>query len=1661
MSYDIRKAILTAKAVAKSAMSTVPLQRAAGGQAGVDTDQTRDFTPPKLQGTNIVKEPAGQWLSGSVENQLDPLKTKTIGTYRGHEDPAKALAFSKERLAQMDARDAAGEASPLDDQSRQRLRGQHEEIVERAGRHAAVNDWIGTTLKKYIQRDMGSQNDPVRELAERGITHIPDQESFINVNQHGGAYMKRFRREAGMPENPQGQSDLARSWENASDIAIRPHTAQSLTDAPGAVGILSKDPWIKKLDSVTRIYSADAAMSTLGFNHLRDELHGAIDPASDFPANLKLRPEALKRMSVPQAVEHVHKINEWRSDNKAKADREKAFNPAVHLHKDYPDSDYAWYEIKKPVDGKDEIGKKHTLDALKYEGNAMGHCVGTLGSGHPEGVLEGSRRVFSLRNKKTGEPHITIETTPHKKDSGDYYPLARQVIKENPHINQSDPAGAKEIQRLVEEKYNSIPHHDSIDEIKGKSNHAIADRYTRYGHDFVRSQPWENVGDLENLGLNDMNEHKDTFLRHIGDMKGRYLTDKEIEDGKDEYWKDFEYHQREWRAAGGAVDDNDMQLPQRNLNPQGLYSAAAEAARNLPQQRGSPQQMIASLKGVKPEEIARSGVHERFGGQKSVTKDELADHFEKSLPDLQESSGGSKFANWSTSGGQNYRELLMHLPPNEASQVGGPGNYRSNHWGAPNIVAHLRMSDRPDGSVRKPSGPPLPNPDKIASPRWASGPKQDEVEPKPGWSVAPGLVIHRGLKNPKEFTITHQPSGMAAASSIKSFWGAKRLGEIMATHQNWERPAKDVKDFYSDAANKAANEERILHARMGRSDAEDYPLFHAPPKDVMDAWQAKQAGKKPPAPRGKALLLDELQSDWGQAGRSKGFIGDPDAGSGAVPKGPYVGSTQGWTDLGLKRALMEAAKGGHDHLAWTPGEKHADRYNLRKHISRIDYRPNDSNGWLTAHDLHGRQVLSKTGVSPNDLPEHIGGELSAKLMHPDSVTIHDNGVVRHHLSGGNLEIGGEGMKGYYNNILPKRLLALAKEHDPDAKIEPLKSKDKHVNGFQSVEITPKMRQSILSGGFKAYKRGGSVIEPTDNSKRILIHGDGSGGVKGIVVPKHMWEGGTKIEGMKEINKARAKVYGPENRDPLTLGQMGSLHRKALEEHFAKPVEQQLAAEEAALSRLRAAKHLSKDADTLDESEKLDTVRHEHDEQGRAHVGYASKGVAGHSVYTSGTGEREKHNILNTCPGQTNGCSGGVDEHGVVDTLKGTCFAPRAEAQYAGAAVRRACHEQAKHDPKMSKDWVLAHTGSLRNAARLADKNNLVTLFRPNVVDESDVSSRHVIRHLNRQRMSVGLPKIIANSYGKTNELHDPENGYFVTHSNVGPKVKHGSAIAENISRDKQRVRSTVLAQEASGKDFVNDDGHKTPPKNSYMVTDVKRHSDLDRRMQAAITHAKYWGTGRTSAELSAHEQAEGPEGHFDGEHRPTTPEKAHYGHTTVAGKRYDYQKQHILHPRMVQVGHNEDGSPHMIPTDSRFKDNDFLPKDRFISKTGKHAGAILMTTPTESTSGLLHQSAFTHHVGEESLQHAKSHAGEYEIDSPHQQATARGEYMPPQPITFRKGRAFGGAVDADGDDGSFPEQNFLVQAHNAHRSENDRPTPVHNKAAHDIVSRALAVIHNR
>jgi hypothetical protein len=116
-----------------------------------------------------------------------------------------------------------------------------------------------------------------------------------------------------------------------------------------------------------------------------------------------------------------------------------------------------------------------------------------------------------------------------------------------------------------------------------------------------------------------------------------------------------------------------------------------------------------------------------------------------------------------------------------------------------------------------------------------------------------------------------------------------------------------------------------------------------------------------------------------------------------------------------------------------------------------------------------------------------------------------------------------------------------------------------------------------------------------------------------------------------------------------------------------------------------------------------------------------------------------------------------------------------------------------------------------------------------------------------------------------------------------------------------------------------------------------------------------------------------------------------------------------------------------------------------------------MTTPTESTDNIGHQTSFTHNVGEKHIEHALKNNGEYEIDKPEDQIKAKGkEYAAPKEIKFQpkpKSYASGGQVDgghdglSDDDFHAFPEQNLMAQRHLAMRYGDDEER-MHYHAKH-------------
>lgn len=77
--------------------------------------------------------------------------------------------------------------------------------------------------------------------------------------------------------------------------------------------------------------------------------------------------------------------------------------------------------------------------------------------------------------------------------------------------------------------------------------------------------------------------------------------------------------------------------------------------------------------------------------------------------------------------------------------------------------------------------------------------------------------------------------------------------------------------------------------------------------------------------------------------------------------------------------LREAVEKGYDRLSWTTGEQQAERYDLSKHIGRVQYDPESAE--LHAWDPQGHKVLDGESVDPDaeSLAKYIGKEPAQKL----------------------------------------------------------------------------------------------------------------------------------------------------------------------------------------------------------------------------------------------------------------------------------------------------------------------------------------------------------------------------------------------------------------------------------------------------------------------------------------------------------------------------------------------------------------------------------------------------------------------------------------------------------------------------------------------------------
>ena len=496
-------------------------------------EQIMNMLQPSTVGAmaGVIKPVGGNWLRSSVEDSLRPLRRNTAAG----NDPADVLRSMREytpediaKIRQTSGLDITGQMADLEKQ-------------------AALNKWVDSNLAGYIKKQMGTAEDPVRKLAEQGIVHIPENQVGIN------RYKAPAHREKNRTQQL-GQSENAKAWEDASDVAINP---MQLKDVPGSY----REFWMENAPQDTAISHLSGVFDTqaLGFDHIMDTLRQDV-------ASGRIRPDQLNKVSMEQAVRRTHELDQEMARRMREANIKAT--EGFPVHKDYADKGYKWIELAMP---KAELEKGHVMgkpsgfddlhgvidertgqsvsvgatpeeamklykrterektleDALKYEGNTMGHCVG----GYCPDVVAGRSRIFSLRDAK-GEPHVTIETMPHTPTGKDVPPEI--INKWNNKASFPELQKYKFLNEFLQAEHPEIhaqmqqPKPDRIIQIKGKQNAKPKEDYLPFVQDFIRSGDWTDVGDLHNANMVNSNNIRKAGW-DVPEGTPKYITNAEYE----------------------------------------------------------------------------------------------------------------------------------------------------------------------------------------------------------------------------------------------------------------------------------------------------------------------------------------------------------------------------------------------------------------------------------------------------------------------------------------------------------------------------------------------------------------------------------------------------------------------------------------------------------------------------------------------------------------------------------------------------------------------------------------------------------------------------------------------------------------------------------------------------------------------------------------------------------------------------------------------------------------------------------------------------------------------------------------------------------------------------------------------------------------------------
>lgn len=209
-----------------------------------------------------------------------------------------------------------------------------------------------------------------------------------------------------------------------------------------------------------------------------------------------------------------------------------------------------------------------------------------------------------------------------------------------------------------------------------------------------------------------------------------------------------------------------------------------------------------------------------------------------------------------------------------------------------------------------------------------------------------------------------------------------------------------------------------------------------------------------------------------------------------VPSAPFE---KNWHELAFKRILRLAAEEGYDKVAWTTGETQAERYGIGNVITSIfvgvplatntrEVVITKPNGYKDSFEI--MQDGTITGAigewgdfNGKNVVEVFGKNIGEKIL---------NAQPRETIDGNNLRVGGEGMKGFYDQILPAFVNKYGKKWG-------VKVADEEIFNIHQtahvIDVTPEMKESVLEGQVMFAKRPKTQDIDWDSEDIVKIKAD--------------------------------------------------------------------------------------------------------------------------------------------------------------------------------------------------------------------------------------------------------------------------------------------------------------------------------------------------------------------------------------------------------------------------------------------------------------------------------------------------------------------------------------------------------------------------------------------